>query len=367
MKILITCPRAPISIEWIKIAKQSACEVILVDSLDYPISIFYDKKIPYVKVASPRLDFESYKKEMEKLFLEVDIIIPNCEDIFFLSKIKDETNSKALFFMPPNELLFELHNKSVFHKYLNSHIKIPKTTVVKKKDEIKEDLNTILKPVFSRFGRSVIRGVTKQKIKDIDISEDYPWVQQEYINGTALCNYAICQDGVVISHVIYKPKYLLNQAASTYFEYYEDKRLDNFIKEFAQNTNYTGQVAFDFIDDGKDIYILECNPRATSGLHLISTAIKIDKNRDFKQVSKIPKVSYRVGVSLFILFGIQSLLKGEFKTLLNDHKKAKDVLVGLPFYAQFISFYEMIKRTFIYKKPLTNASTFDIEYDGENK
>jgi hypothetical protein len=97
MKILITCPRAPISIEWIKIAKQSSCEVILVDSLDYPISIFYDRKIPYVKVASPRLDFNSYKKEMEKLFLEVDIVIPNCEDIFFLSKIKDETNSKALF------------------------------------------------------------------------------------------------------------------------------------------------------------------------------------------------------------------------------------------------------------------------------
>ena len=61
------------------------------------------------------------------------------------------------------------------------------------------------------------------------------------------------------------------------------------------------------------------------------------------------------------------LVKGEFKILLNDHQKAKDVLVGLPFYAQFISFYEMIKRTFIHKKPLTNASTFDIEYDGENK
>ncbi|MFX4282809.1 hypothetical protein ACOL3J_11110, partial [Aliarcobacter butzleri] len=97
----------------------------------------------------------------------------------------------------------------------------------------------------------------------------------------------ICQDEVVISHVIYKPKYLLNQAASTYFEYYDDRRLDDFIKKFAQNTNYTGQVAFDFIDDGEDIYILECNPRATSGLHLISTAINID-NRDFKQVSKIP-------------------------------------------------------------------------------
>lgn len=367
MKMLITCPRAPVSIEWIKIAKQSDYEVILVDSLDYPISIFYDRKIPYIKVASPRLDFKTYKQEMKKLLLEVDIVIPNCEDIFFLSKIKDETDSKVLFFMPPNELLFELHNKSVFHEYLNNHIKIPKTIVVTKKEEIKEDLNTILKPVFSRFGRSVIRGVTKEKIKDIDISEDYPWVQQEYIKGDALCNYSICQNGVVISHVTYKPKYLLNQAASTYFEYYEDKRLDSFIKEFAKDTNYTGQVAFDFIDDGKDIYILECNPRATSGLHLISTAIKIDKNREFKQIYEIQKISYRVGFSLFILFGFQTLLKGEFKALLNDHKKAKDVLVGLPFYAQFISFYEMIKRTFIHKKPLTNASTFDIEYDGENK
>ncbi|WP_418178888.1 hypothetical protein ACNSOO_07795 [Aliarcobacter lanthieri] len=256
MKILITCPRAPISIEWIKIAKQSNYDVILVDSLDYPIGIFYDKKIPYFKVASPKIDFKTYEKQMKELFLEVDIVIPNCEDIFFLSKIKDKINSKVLFFMPSNKLLFELHNKFIFHRYLNNHIRIPKTKLITKKEDIKEDINTILKPIFSRFGRDVIREVTKEKTKNIYISKDFPWVQQEYIRGFSLCNYAICQNGEVISHVIYKPKYLLNQAASTYFEYYEDKRIANFIKEFAKDTNYTGQVAFDFIDDEKDIYIL---------------------------------------------------------------------------------------------------------------
>ncbi len=367
MKIAITCPRAPVSIEWIKIAKNSNYEIVLLDSLDYPIGMFYDKSILYIKVASPKLDFQTYKKDMEKALFDVDIVIPNCEDIFFLSKIRDKIDSKAMFFMPNNDLLFELHNKFNFQKYLNSYVKFPKTIFIANKNEIKEDLNTILKPVFSRFGRSVIKGVTKEKIKDIYINKDFAWVQQEYIKGFALCNYAICQNKKVISHIVYKPKYLLNDAASTYFEYYEDERVNNFIKEFAKHTNYTGQVAFDFIDNGRDIYILECNPRATSGLHLISKNIEIDIRKNFMQVGKIDKNSYRVGISLFLLFGLKALIKGEFKKLLKDYKKANDVLEGLPFYAQFISFYEMIKRKFIYKKSLTNASTFDIEYDGEEK
>lgn len=365
MKILITCPRAPITIEWIKICKEKNIEIILVDSLDFPIGIYFDRKIKYIKVPSPKLNFEGYKIEMIKIINQVDIVIPNCEDIFFLSRIKEYANNKVLFFMPEKEILFDLHNKFKYFKYLNENIKIPKTEIIYNIQEIKEDKNTILKPIFSRFGRSVIRGVTKEKIKNIKIDKTYPWVQQEFIHGEALCNYAICQEGKVIAHVVYKPKYLLNEAASTYFEYYEDKRLDKFIEEFAETTNYTGQVAFDFIDNGKDVYILECNPRATSGLHLLSNCIEITDNKEFKKIKEPEKISYRVGISLFLLFGIKYFKNGKIKELINDYKKAKNVLIGLPFYSQFLSLYEMIKRKIKYNKPLTNSCTFDIEYDGE--
>ena len=202
-------------------------------------------------------------------------------------------------------------------------------------------------------------------IKNITITPENPWLQQEFIQGTAICNYAICEYGEVISHVVYKPMYLLNNAASTYFEYYEDSRCEAFIIEFAKTNKFHGQVAFDFIDDGSNLYVLECNPRATSGLHLLSSSINIQSDGSFTKKSEIQKKSYRVGASLYLLFGYKALLNGNFFKLHYNHKRAKNALNGLPFYSQYLSLYEMIKRAIIYKKPITSASTFDIEYDGE--
>ncbi len=364
MTILITCPRAPVSIEWVKIAHRGSHKVILVDSLDYPISKFY-KNTTYIQIPSPRVDFAGYKREMENLFLVVDMVIPNCEDIFFLSKLKNSTSTKVLFFMPESKLLFTLHHKFEFFSLLNSHIKVPQSRLIRSKKDIKLNGTTVLKPVYSRFGRDVIRDVNLDSIKNITITPENPWLQQEFIHGTAICNYAICEYGKVISHVVYKPMYLLNNAASTYFEYYEDSRCEAFIIEFTKTNKFHGQVAFDFIDDGNNLYVLECNPRATSGLHLLSSSINIQSDGSFTKESEIQKKSYRVGASLYLLFGYKTLLNGKFFKLHYNHKRAKNALDGLPFYSQYLSLYEMIKRAIIYKKPITSASTFDIEYDGE--
>ncbi len=363
MKVLITCPRAPVSIEWIKIAKRAGYKVILADSLEHPIARFY-KGVKYIKIPSPKLDFNSYKTHIKKLVSEVDMVIPNCEDVFYLSYALDG-DKKIL--MPDRQMLLKLHNKFDFFSLLNEHVKFPKTKLLTSKNtkEILKDKNIILKPVFSRFGRNVIRDVNEKNLQDVNISKDFPWVSQEFIKGEPLCNYAICQKGEVISHVAYKPKYLLNNSASTYFEYREDKRCDKFIQKFAKTNNFHGQIAFDFIDNGKDLYVLECNPRATSGLHLLTQSIDI-KNNALVSNGKDMLKHCRVGYSLYILFLVKNILSGRFKELVSDHKKAVDVLEGLPFYAQFFSLYEMVKRAIKYKRHITSASTFDIEFDWED-
>ena len=362
MKVLLTCPRAPVTIEWIRIFKRADMEVILVDSLNYPIARYF-KNIKYVKVPSAKLEYEAYKKEMIKLMKTVDWVVPNCEDIFYISKIREEIHLNIFFFMPERVLLLNLHHKFDVAAYLNKYVKFPKTTLIYDKKEIELRGETILKPVFSRFGQSVIREVCMESISELECSVSYPWVQQQKIIGKAICNYALILKGRVLAHVVYRPKYLLNESASTYFERYSDKRVDQFIETFAKDTDYTGQVAFDFIDDGKDIYVLECNPRATSGLHLLSEGLDV---REHKLVydGKKTNTYYRIGTTLYTLFGLKSLLNGEFKTLYKDHKKAKNVLRGIPFYAQFLSLSEMLILAIKHKKPLTQASTFDIEFDG---
>lgn len=365
MKILITSPRAPVTIEWIKIAKRSGHSVILVDSLDFPIGRYFCKTIPYYKITSPGLDFERYQEQMLALLQTVDWVIPTCEDIFYLAKLKPFAPKHVVFFMPEPDLLLQLHHKYDFSACLNNAVKWPKTRLITAFDQLQEDAQSILKPVYSRFGRDVIRGVHPAKLATLAISPQRPWVQQTFIQGKALCNYALCFEGELIAHAVYQPRYLLNQAAATYFEAIEDDRLLAFTRQFAREHHYTGQVAFDFIDDGRDVYVLECNPRATSGLHLLAQGLQFDAEQFSLSYQSKPAPACRVGASLPLLFGLKALRDGQLKTLLKDYRRARDVLAGLPFYAQWLSFYEMLARAIRYRKPLTSSTTFDIEYDGE--
>jgi len=251
---------------------------------------------------------------------------------------------------------------------LNDIVEIPMTKYLDNKSQIDTAYGSVLKPVYSRFGNQVIRavdGVKKHQIDKINMSSTYPWVQQEYIEGFPLCNYAICINGKVISHVVYKPKYLLNKAAATYFEGLQNERLERFIERFAKDNQFTGQVAFDFIEVDDQIYVLECNPRATSGLHLLAQNLQFINKKLVVVSENNRQDACRVGVSLFVFFGLEAISNKQFGTLLCDYKRARDVIKPLPWYAQFLSLVEMLWRAIKHKRSLTSASTFDIEYDGD--
>ncbi|MBO0180610.1 carboxylate--amine ligase, partial [Vibrio parahaemolyticus] len=88
---------------------------------------------------------------------------------------------------------------------------------------------TVLKPVYSRFGGQVIRDVTTQSISAATISPLFPWVQQQKIQGTPVCTYAIFEHGELKAHQAYVPKYCVNSSAASAFQPISCKRLDRFI------------------------------------------------------------------------------------------------------------------------------------------
>ena len=384
MHILITSPRAPVALEWLKFAQVRGHQVTLCDSLAFPIGIYNTdasirSKPKYVKVPAPRLDFMGYQSAMLKLIAEADIVIPTCEDIFYLARLPLSADARKKCFMPDTQLLFSLHDKYAFFNEMpmDSAIRFPNTRLISTPADVILDVHkkSVLKPVYSRFGRSVVRGVTADSIKRLDTRPTRRWVQQDFITGEGLCSYAICTHGKVVAHSVYRPRYLLNQSASTYFEPVRDDSLDDFILKFASKHAYHGQVAFDFINDGEALWLLECNPRATSGLHLLRAKLYLDDKGDVQPMiaSEISadgiqhgsSQAQRVGASLPLLFGWQALKQGKLSELMADYQCADDVIADLPLYAQWLSLAEMLYRKFRYHKALTNASTFDIEYDGD--
>jgi glutathione synthase/RimK-type ligase-like ATP-grasp enzyme len=363
MNITITSPRAPAAIEWIGVAQRSGHHVTVIDTLRYPLGAAC-KNVTYMRVPSPRFAFEKYKAILSEHIKACDLLIPTCEDIFYVSSALVVASDRKKVFMPQHNLLLGLHNKFTVHSYLNRYVQSPRTTLITKREDVTfSNKRSILKPVFSRFGANIILDVQPEAVQNIECSPDYPWVQQEFIPGNYICNYAVIQNGKVISHAVYRPKYLVNNAASTYFERIEHQGCADFIRTFAVDHAFTGQIAFDFIENESGLYVLECNPRATSGIHLIAESLMlVDGVLSARAVA--PRESCRVGSSLFFMFGLLYLRQGRFGELVHDYTKAYDVLTGISKKTQLWAFVELWYMAFKNNIPFATATAFDIEYNG---
>ena len=86
----------------------------------------------------------------------------------------------------------------------------------------------------------------------------------------------ICKNGKVLSSVAYSSDFTVSKT-SVFFEKTGKGDLGGIIEKIASNCNYTGFLSFDVIlgEDGTARPI-ECNPRATSALHLYAIQDKID-------------------------------------------------------------------------------------------
>ena len=92
--------------------------------------------------------------------------------------------------------------------------------------------------------------------------------------------------------------------------------------------------------------------------------LQLDGQGGLRFSGSLPPHSYRVGNTLPLLFGRQAWRNGQWHELWRDYRAAQDVLAGLPFYAPWLAFAEMLLRARRHRIPLTDAGTFDIEYNG---
>ncbi|MBU2713383.1 hypothetical protein [Zooshikella harenae] len=367
----MTGARAPVAIEWARLLMRAGHQVFLADSMVWPLGRFVKGIQNYIQLPSPRFNLQQYKQALIKQLRVncIECIIPTCEEVFYLATIKVDieaqlSGQKVEWFLPDHDLLFKLHNKFTSLTLLAGlgQVQIPATHYCLHPDDIVDDTASILKPVYSRFGRQVVRNPYQGVLTSDQINPAIPWVQQQKIVGQAICNYALFQHGKLIAHQAYLPKYCVNQSAASYFEPYDDNRLDEFVRQFGERTHYHGQVAFDFIEENNTLFVIECNPRATSGLHLLGFGLTMKDNGILNYTASSTK-PYRLGNIIFYCF----LFKENFKQLLVDYRYADDVFVDsvypLIVGGQWLTLVELCFRCIRYHRPVTDVSTLDIEWD----
>jgi predicted ATP-grasp superfamily ATP-dependent carboligase len=100
-------------------------------------------------------------------------------------------------------------------------------------------------------------------VNSLPISEQNPWIMQEYIPGQEYCTHSTVRNGHIQLHCCCK-----SSAFQVNYQSIDNPDIEEWIRVFSKNLNLTGQVSFDFIqaDDDRKIYAIECNPRTHSAI-----------------------------------------------------------------------------------------------------
>jgi predicted ATP-grasp superfamily ATP-dependent carboligase len=282
-RILLTGARSPCALELSRNLNRSGHTVFAADTSSFHVALFSNSVEKFYAIPSPRYDIEGFISHLSEIITKekIDLLIPIWEEVMYISLHKDRLPKSCEVFCAPFKLLHHLHNKWLFIKLLNSYgIKAPHSVLVNNNKELEEfsiEHPYVLKRCYSRGSRYIIKVMTPEP-PPINIDPENPWIAQEYIEGDKYCSYSVCYQGKVLAHAVYPVKYTMDGNSCLAFEAIDHPKILRWIKNLADKTGYTGQWAFDFIETPQGVlYAIECNPRATSGLHLFGREDRLDR------------------------------------------------------------------------------------------
>ncbi len=375
--ILLTGGRAPVALELARVFQRAGHSVFMAESLRGHLSQPSAAVKASFVVPAPRQETGAFLAALKKIVAQnqIELLIPTCEEVFHIAKGLDDIPCRV--FTEPLDKLDSFHNKWKFaHAAADCGLRVPETALIQNRGDLLGAFGRwrglVLKPAYSRFAsRTLILPPLREVLSTLTFESD--WVAQEFIAGRQFCSYSVCQNGQITAHAAYPTIFTAGQGATIAFEPVEHSAIFEWVRTFVARFNVTGQMSFDFIqaEDGQ-LYALECNPRATSGAHLLASHPQFAESFLGAEFVRLitPLGDKKLLASAMLVYGLPAALaKGNFRAWLDTFLHSADVIFDvkdpLPFLLQFRSllFYWKLAR----KKgvsPLA-ASTFDIEWNGE--
>jgi len=386
---LLTGARAPVTLELARNLNRYGHTVYVTDCLNYPIARNSKAVKAYFKTTSPRVKLNLYCTQLIKIITtqNIDILIPTCEEVFYIAYIKSKLDPYCSILCSDFKLLSFLHSKiNIKQVALRCNIQYPKSTLLENIAIKNTNLHQkIIKREFCRFGTNVIHFPTQKKLLELynRKNKKIRYLVQDKIEGEEFCTYSIIQNHQLLVHVTYSPTYRIKSAAGIYFTAQNIEAIRKFMQLFTEKYDFNGQIGFDFILNKKGLYMLDCNPRATSGIHLLanknlSDYLHLNPPRQLQTPDTTRNITpdranvkaAKISFAMILTTLPQSIIQGKLKKWILDYRQANEVIFSktdksLVLYL-ILSLFEIIFRAIKHNVSFRAASTQDIEWDGEN-
>ncbi|QZH75244.1 MAG: hypothetical protein JY451_01010 [Erythrobacter sp.] len=279
-RVLITGARAAAALDLARDFAAAGYEVHLADCT--PARMARWSRVPKAthRYAPPALDPASFRRDIARLVTELSprLVIPTCEEVFHLSAPALADALQERLFAPPLATLRRLHDKHAFALACTEWgLPVPEGLLLESRAYLEglagNSSEWVFKPPFSRFGESALVGPAAAELAQLAPSPVSPLLAQRRVRGEECCFHAFARDGKLLAFAAYTSRWRLGGGASFAFSPLAEAQtapLRAIAESLAASAHLTGQFACDaIIDASGQPWLIECNPRGTSGVHLL--------------------------------------------------------------------------------------------------
>ena len=378
MHVLILGARAPACLEWARAFRAAGWQVTVADSLARPITRSSNAIDAYIRLPEPRSDPSVWIAALQEIVSSrnIDMILPTCEEVFYLAYGKAQLSLHCQVLVADMSTMHRLHHKYQFSRLaLELSINAPETRLLETPGAVmalaSQSADWVFKPAYSRFARQTLIRPPPNLLSQVRPDHAQPWVAQRFVAGKEYCSFSFLNEGNLTAHACYQPRYRVGRGSGIYFQPSEVSAIQDFLVQFGAMTGYTGQVGFDFIEspDGR-LHVLECNPRATSGVHLFgdqsrALVASLSAGQQASVLLQSPEPRMIAFAMLLFVAPRQAFLADFWR----NFGQARDVVTSAgdrgPLFGQFVGLLEIIGRALARRCGLIAAATADIEWDGQ--
>ncbi len=216
-----------------------------------------------IELPSPQDDPGRFIDVLERRCREyrIDLVVPVSEETPYIADLLDR--ELPVFSSHAADVL-TLHDKLGFIlKAREFGLDAPETARADEDTTALRASAFVTKPRFSCSGRGV-----RFHDAETHVAMDADRVVQQRVNGDAVNVFCIAIDGRVRLSTAYRGRLVDGSVAIAFERDDQANSCTAWAERFISASGYTGLIAFDFIVDADGrAWPLECNPRATSGIH----------------------------------------------------------------------------------------------------
>ena len=271
--VLVTLGRLPKGLEIARALAGAGCRVIVADPFAWHLTRLSRAVERSVRVAAPALDARAFRRDLLEVIEREQVarVCPVSEEIFHVAGVERDLPAEVRLHCMTQSTLLELHDKLAFVRRAQAlDLPVPETYAADSDAgrSFAAAHAFVVKPMRASSGNGLSLHGAGEAIPETM----QPSVLQALLPGQETATFSVAHEGRVLGTVVYRARILSGTVAVSFERVIEpDPEQLHWIERFAAGTAFSGFLSFDFrVDEQGRNLPIECNPRATSGIHFVA-------------------------------------------------------------------------------------------------